>query len=272
MTSYISRTEADELCDELIRQFVGGDTKEATAVDIDSFVATFLKCPILYENYAEGDPDKIGFTSDGVCPLRVSDGGVVEQRVYPKYTVVLEKCLLRPGEEARRRFTLAHEAGHIIASQLDPHANVCFHRDIDAERLYTAEELRQRMSLREWQTNMLAGCLLMPRFIVKNALIQYNNGRKLPVCGTSVFRPREKEILGQMTRRLGVSRTALTIRLRAFVLDAFQPGAVLCKRCLRRGVQQKVKVRGRLRSFCEGQVFRLFHSGLPTKRNVTSKV
>lgn len=60
MTSYISRTEADELCDELIRQFVGGDTKAAMAVDIDSFVATFLKCPILYENYAEGDPDKIG--------------------------------------------------------------------------------------------------------------------------------------------------------------------------------------------------------------------
>ena len=66
--------------------------------------------------------------------------------------------------------------------------------------------------------------------------------------------------------------TERMIRLRAFVLDAFQPGAVLCKRCLRRGVQQKVKVRGRLRSFCEGQVFRLFHSGLPTKRNVTSKV
>ena len=194
MTSYISRTEADELCDELIRQFVGGDTKAAMAVDIDSFVATFLKCPILYENYAEGDPDKIGFTSDGVCPLRVSDGGVVEQRVYPKYTVVLEKYLLRPGEEARRRFTLAHEAGHIIASQLDPHANACFHRDIDTERLYTAEELRQRMSLSEWQANMLAGCLLMPRFIVKNALIQYNNGRKLPVYGTSVFRPRENTV------------------------------------------------------------------------------
>ena len=155
-----------------------------------------------------------------MCPLRVSDGGVVEQRVYPKYTVVLEKYLLRPGEEARRRFTLAHEAGHIIASQLDPHANACFHRDIDTERLYTAEELRQRMSLSEWQANMLAGCLLMPRFIVKNALIQYNNGRKLPVYGTSVFRPREKEILGQMTRRLGVSRTAVTIRLRD--LGAFQ--------------------------------------------------
>ena len=155
-----------------------------------------------------------------MCPLRVSDGGVVEQRVYPKYTVVLEKYLLRPGEEARRRFTLAHEAGHIVASQLDPHANACFHRDIDTERLYTAEELRQRMSLSEWQANMLAGCLLMPRFIVKNALIQYNNGRKLPVYGTSVFRPREKEILGQMTRRLGVSRTALTIRLRD--LGAFQ--------------------------------------------------
>lgn len=155
-----------------------------------------------------------------MCPLRVSDGGVVEQRVYPKYTVVLEKYLLRPGEEARRRFTLAHEAGHIIASQLDPHANACFHRDIDAERLYTAEELRQRMSLSEWQANMLAGCLLMPRFIVKNALTQYNNGRKLPVYGTSVFRPREKEILGQMTRRLGVSRTAVTIRLRD--LGAFQ--------------------------------------------------
>ena len=143
MTNYISRAEADELCDELIRQFMG-DTDHELCVDIDCFVTHYLRCPVVYENFAEDDPDKIGFASDGVQPLRVRTNGRTLEQVYPQRTIVLDRVLLNPGEEYRRRFTIAHEAGHIIASRMDPNVHAGFHRVHDECRLYTAEELRQK--------------------------------------------------------------------------------------------------------------------------------
>lgn len=237
MTNYISRAEADELCDELIRQFMG-DTDHELCVDIDCFVTHYLRCPVVYENFAEDDPDKIGFASDGVQPLRVSTNGKILEQVYPKRTIVLDRVLLHPGEEYRRRFTLAHEAGHIIASRMDPNVHASFHRIHDECRLYTAEELRQRLNIAEWQANVIAASLLMPRFIVKSALLRFNGGRRLPVYGNNIFAVREKVILQKIAKALGVSHTALTIRLRdldalkyhdlsEFIDKEFRPGGVM---------------------------------------------
>lgn len=219
MTNYISRVEADELCDELIRQFMG-DTDHELCVDIDCFVTHYLRCPVVYENFAEDDPDKIGFACDGVQPLRVRTNGRTLEQVYPQRTIVLDRVLLNPGEEYRRRFTIAHEAGHIIASRMDPNVHAGFHRVHDECRLYTAEELRQRLNIAEWQANVIAAALLMPRFIVKDALVQFNGGRRLPVYGSNIFAVREKVILQKMAKSLGVSHTALIIRLRD--LDALK--------------------------------------------------
>ena len=59
MRNYISRLEADELCDGLIRQFIGSTTVIPPCVDIDAFVTKFLKVNIQYESFAEKDMDKI---------------------------------------------------------------------------------------------------------------------------------------------------------------------------------------------------------------------
>ena len=76
MRNYISRTEADELCDGLIRQFIGQKTTIPQSVDIDAFVTKFLKVNVQYENFAESDLDKIGFFSDGTTPLRILEQGL----------------------------------------------------------------------------------------------------------------------------------------------------------------------------------------------------
>ena len=49
---------------------------------------------------------------------------------------------------------------------------------------------------------------------MKKALRKFNGGRRLPVYGETVFHPREKVILQKMASSLGVSFTALVIRLR----------------------------------------------------------
>ena len=42
MTTYISRAEADELCDGLIKQYIGSKEVTPAFVDIDGFVKDFL--------------------------------------------------------------------------------------------------------------------------------------------------------------------------------------------------------------------------------------
>ena len=80
--------------------------------------------------------------------------------------------------------------------------------------MYTAEELHQRLYICEWQANILAAALLMPKFIIKDALTRLNHGKRIPVYGKHVFRPQEKAILKTMSDSLRVSHTALVIRLR----------------------------------------------------------
>lgn len=215
MTNYISRAEADELCDGLIQQYIGNGTQIPSAVNIDGFVRDFLRCTIVYESFAEEARDRIGFTGDGKRPLRVLKNGKAKEIVYPRNTIVLDKYLLNPNEDNHRRFVLSHEAGHILAGRINPDSPACFHHFNDRERtVYTMDDIKERYSMNEWQANVIGAALLMPRYVMINTLKRFNGGRRLPVYGENIFHPREKAILNKMANALQVSHTALVIRLR----------------------------------------------------------
>lgn len=211
MLNFLSRAEVDELCDGLICQFYG--EKRFSCVDIDRFVREGLRCPVRYEAFAEEDLDKIGFCGDGSSPLRVYRNGIPETIIFPKETIVLERYLLREEEQNRRRFTLAHEAGHVLAARMASASSAHFHQSHDTDRVYALEDLRERLSIAEWQANTLAAALLMPRFLVKRELKQHTGNGCLPVYGERVFCLKEKIVLREISRTLGVSYTALVIRL-----------------------------------------------------------
>ena len=86
----------------LIRQYLGKEAERTCCVDIEGFVTDFLKLPLLYRNFAEEDSDKIGFIADGVTPLRVCENGTVVRRVYPRGTIVIERCLRQEHKSGRR--------------------------------------------------------------------------------------------------------------------------------------------------------------------------
>ena len=211
MKNFLSRTEADELCDSLVRPFCGEGG--ISRVDIDSFVKKALRCPVFYESFAEKDLDKIGFCGDGISKLKVYREGKPVSVVFPRDTIVLERFLLRAEEQNRRRFTLAHEAGHVLANRMGAGQTAHFHRPYDTDRVYAIKELKERLSMAEWQANTLAASLLMPRFLVRQELERHTEGKCLPVYGERVFRPQEKAILSEIARAMGVFYTALVIRL-----------------------------------------------------------
>ena len=203
MNSYMSRAEIDEISEGLIKVYAEQyGNKAVQCIDIEHFITAFLSLQIEYAAFAE-------------TPLLVYLAGEITPYVYPKDTIVLDKFLLAEKEQGRRRFTMAHEAAHHILSKMYAMSSEGrFHTEYDSERVYSKEELVQMFASVEWQADAMGASLLMPRYLVENALAKFHKSAPVKVYGDTVFTTSDKTKIHSMARYLGVSYTALVIRLR----------------------------------------------------------
>lgn len=214
MQVYVSNREIEEIADGLLQITCGKNPP--MRIDIDA-IAAYLGLTVAYETLAEDDPDKIGFLSDGKTEIKVQRNRRKTSIVFPKNYVVLERLLLQPEENNRRRFTLAHEIGHFLLHHADPALKAaCFNRVYDSERIYDVKEMRERMSLCESQANTMAAMLLMPPAVLMKAVYRNFHKKTVPVYGEYVLLPNTKIALQKMSEELGVSYTALFIQMRKY--------------------------------------------------------
>ena len=207
-----SNDEIDELGEGLIRRYLGSEADQTCCVDIEGFATDFLRLPLLYCGFAEADSDKIGFIADGSTPLCVYENGEIKNRIYPRGTIVIERCLWREHESGRRRFTISHECAHYIMDRTIPSA--AFHREFDNERIYSQEDFKALFSFKETQIDRMGAALLMPRFMVHNVMISHGCDSRIPVFGDSILKLTDKLLIKQMANTMGVSFSAFFIRLR----------------------------------------------------------
>ena len=222
MNSLISNRELDELGDGLVRHYLAHSGMQATArcIDIEG-LANFLGLTITYEIFAEKDFDKIGFLSDGKTPLLVRRGGRVVSFLFPLGTIVLDVSLHADKESGRCRFTIAHEIAHFMIDQHRPAAQ--YHRTVDAEKKYSVAEMNELFNIVENQADRLAAAILMPRFTVDRALDDFYKGKRIPVYGQNIIAPKEDKAISRMAAQIGVSYSAMLIRLRQFGLLDYHP-------------------------------------------------
>lgn len=223
MSNYLSRAELEEISEGLIRVYAAQHkNKVIQSIDIEHFITDFLKLRIEYTAFAENDSGKIGFLADGQTPLLIYQDGRIIPFIFPKDTIVLDKFLLAEREQGRRRFTMAHEASHHILERMHNDTNAArFHTEFDNERVYTQNELAQMFASVEWQADTMGASLLMPKFIVENALAKFTNSKPIKIYGDTTFAKRDKETIRKMAAYLGVSYTALVIRLRGLDMLEF---------------------------------------------------
>ena len=188
MKRFTTNDEIENLCEAMIKDFF--KSKHYTnvmCVDIEAFVQEYLGVPIVYETFAEPDPGRVGFLSDGKRPLLVRRGNKVEQVVFPARTAVIEKYLLNQKESARRRFSIM---------------------------------LKEMLSINECFTNRAAACFLMPAFLVARVLKRHNNSKKVILYDDGILSQDQKLLIQKMADTLGVSFTAFHTRLSE--LDLFE--------------------------------------------------
>ena len=215
MRTLVSYDEIEEVGQNFIRLYIGNREPPPKCVDIEGFITDCLHLPIVYAGIAEKDRDKLGFISDGKYPLEVFDGGKKVSTVFPSGTIVIDRYLLRADKSGERRFTLAHEAAHVIYEQMSPTApGPRFNRYFDREHEYMIDELRDHFTLCEMHTNRLASVLLMPRFLVEQTICDFRNGEFVRLYGRNVMCREDKLSVQKMADCLGVSFSALRIRLK----------------------------------------------------------
>ena len=222
MNSLISNRELDELGDGLVRHYLAQSGMQATArcIDIEG-LANFLGLTVTYETFAEKDFDKIGFLSDGKTPLLVRRNGRIVSFLFPLGTIVLDVSLHADKESGRCRFTIAHEIAHFMIDQHRPAAQ--YHRTFDAEKKYSVAEMNELFNIVENQADRLAAAILMPRFTVDRALDDFYKGKRIPVYGQNIIAPKEDKAISRMAAQIGVSYSAMLIRLRQFGLLDYHP-------------------------------------------------
>ena len=224
MKKFTSNDEIENLCEAMIKDFFKNKHyTNVMCVDIEAFVREYLGVPIVYETFAEPDPGRVGFMSDGKRPLLVRRGSKVEKIVFPTRTAVIERYLLNPKESARKRFTIAHEGAHDVLGRhipLQASPTAAFHSEYDPEMTYTQDMLHEMLSVNECFTNRAAACLLMPSFLVERVLKRHNASKKVILYDTGILSQDQKLLIQKMADTMGVSYTAFFNRLSE--LDLFE--------------------------------------------------
>ena len=235
MKDYISNRELEELGNGLVSSFIewSGMKQAPKCIDIVG-VAQFLGLNVVYEHFAEEEPDKIGFLSDGRTPLRIRRNGQVVPFLFPLGTIVLDPVLRADAESGRCRFTIAHEIAHYVICRHNPVPQ--FHQIYESERSYSSEELKQHLTAEEAQADRLAAVILMPEASVRRALSYYHRGCQISVYGQNVIHGDDKKTIRKMAGCLGVSYTALLIRLKELHLMDYRPLSEYVDTTLRGGV------------------------------------
>ncbi len=136
---------------------------------------------------------------------------------HPEYcfvnqkTVLIDKSLIEEAaNKGRYHFTLTHEICHQIFRMLFP-------------KEYSPDGIRPRIHYcalpllderwEEWRTNRLASAVLMPVDLVQMNMMRVGLGDKMKILN-SVFAPHDYERFSSMADHMGVSKKALSIRMK----------------------------------------------------------
>ena len=211
----VSNAEIECLGSQMVSRFFRGNEYDTQRVDIDSLVEKYLKLKVVYMTICEDNKDRIGFLSDGRTPLHILERGRVREVCFPENTIVLDRYLLGNEQLTRRRFTLAHEAGHYIlnkAKGIDTAG--AFNTITSCYERISLHELRETCNLEEIQANRIAAVLLMPENLIDFEMKKFLGSPTLSVFEDNLILPGDKKAVNQIIARMQVSYSAFMNRLK----------------------------------------------------------
>jgi len=213
----LSRAQLEDIGAAVINDFCGSIDGQFSAIDIDRLASDYLKLHVSFTRLSE-DGSLCGITAYADTEFRLDCGGYVKTIPLMQNQVLLDSSFIEPSQChklcGKRRFTLSHECAHHILFQLetDEEKAAC-RRLYSARHAYSLRDLKTKEDWNEWQANVLGAAILMPPQLIDFLMFRMACSRRL-VCYGNYFNYQDLMSLNNICRFLGVSKTALVIRLR----------------------------------------------------------
>lgn len=196
-----------------------------TKIDPERLVTDLLGLSISYHVLSRHGTI-LGLTAYGDIGIPIYDDPEHPEYCFidPK-TVLVDKSLLAGNANVGRyHFTLIHEACHQVFRMLFPKA---YSPPVMRRQLHfcTLSPCARDAYWEEWRTNRLASAILMPADMVQMNMLTFGLGDKLKMLN-SVFAPDDYQRFSDMAGYMGVSKKALSIRMKQLgLLDQDYLGA-----------------------------------------------
>jgi len=173
-----------------------------------------LGLTVLYRKIATAE-HILGLTSPGSVDIEVIDestGELQYQHIDGKTIIVDTSIMNNEALIGHFNFTLMHEICHQIYKMLFPKA---YADEIEQGKIHYCKQRPRRgpVDWEEWRTDALAAAILMPPYLVVSYMHKYGLGDKMRMLNR-IYARDEYERFSSIATDLGVSKTALTIRLR----------------------------------------------------------
>ncbi len=212
----LSQAFIEDLAIKLLTDYYGTERFPLHGIDIDDFASSYMKMKIRYEKLTYGTRDILGVTAYEKTILQLDDNNPDSAIQIDSNTILLNKNLQEPDKRGRRNFTLAHECGHQAIYLLEPVTSADSCRT--AGMKYSLRDLRTENDWSEWQANTFSAAFLMPRYLIDYFFYITQHTPKVIIypCGNLLHS--ESRFIKQMADFLGVSKTAMLIRLKQLQL------------------------------------------------------
>lgn len=133
----MSNMEIEEFCEALVLDYIRKYNAPTDYIDIRGLITDYLGLEIEFESIVEDDETITAFIANGSRTLKIINNGKVTEVLYPRKTMVVDKCYLAPDQRERCRFNMAHEAGHYLMNKLCNTNVASFNRDKHLKILLT---------------------------------------------------------------------------------------------------------------------------------------
>ncbi len=218
----LSNLETEQIAEYVIAGFTAGEKRPAASIDIIRLATRYLRLPIRQEVFAGPDANSKGYLSDGIWRLCVLRNGSLQAIAFPANTIVINSSVHPDMTAPGARFTVAHEAAHYLLElyrigeiDIDP-------RYPGRLRECAAYENGQK-TFNENRVDRLAATLLMPASVVTRHYQAVFGDDTVRVYGDSRLKPEDAKKIKTMGQRMGVSFSALCIRLRDMHFFDYRP-------------------------------------------------
>ena len=212
----LSQPFIEELTVKLLTDYYGTEQFPLHGVDIDGFATEYMKMKIRYEKMTYGTREILGATAYEKTVLQLDDNNPDSLIQIDSNTILLNSNLQEPEKKGRRNFTLAHECGHQAIYLLEPIARPYSCRT--AGKKYFLRDLKTENDWSEWQANTFSAAFMMPRYLIDYYFYITQHAPKVVIYPFGNLLHSESRFIRQMANFLGVSKTAMLIRLKQLQL------------------------------------------------------